>query len=173
MFRKSYLIFVFSLLILTAGNTHYAISQPPSFMNPSFFRSYIGYYGEQRAGRSNPHWGLDITGSVPGQIEAANVFASESGRVSKVGYESTGAGKYIEIDHGNGYVTRYLHLQENINVKEEQEVTRGMTIGYVGRTGNAEGPHLHFEILYLGIPLNPLDFLPNAFLYVCRSVASG
>ncbi|GGS50994.1 MULTISPECIES: M23 family metallopeptidase [Actinokineospora] len=73
------------------------------------------------------------------------VVASAGGRVSRV--ENTGAtsyGRWIEIDHGNGWRSRYAHLSSQ-RVSVGQSVTRGQTIGNVGSTGGSSGPHLHFE----------------------------
>jgi murein DD-endopeptidase MepM/ murein hydrolase activator NlpD len=64
-------------------------------------------------------------------------------------------GKYVAIDHGNGVVTLYAHCNKNFVVAGEI-VRRGQKIAEVGRTGNATGPHLHFELRLDGIPQNPL-----------------
>ena len=66
-------------------------------------------------------------------------------------------GNYIEIDHGNGYVTVYGHLHKR-NVKKGQKVERGQLIGQVGNTGRSTAPHLHYEVKYKNKTLNPSDF---------------
>ena len=66
-------------------------------------------------------------------------------------------GNYIEIDHGNGYVTVYGHLHKRI-VKKGQKVERGQLIGQVGNTGRSTAPHLHYEVKYKNKTLNPSDF---------------
>jgi len=67
-------------------------------------------------------------------------------------------GNMIEIDHGNGLITRYAHLSK-LMVKNGDVVMSGSTIGAVGTTGRSTGPHLHFEVRQNGAPLNPVQFL--------------
>ncbi len=67
-------------------------------------------------------------------------------------------GNLIHIDHGFGYQTRYGHLA-TLNVKEGDRVKRGQVIGYVGNTGRSTAPHLHYEVIYMGNRVNPLDFI--------------
>ncbi|HEY64046.1 MAG TPA: M23 family metallopeptidase [Caldilineae bacterium] len=100
------------------------------------------------------HKGLDI-----GAWTGAPVIASDSGYVAFAGWDRTGYGNLVIINHGNGYVTYYAHLSK-IFVKRGDSVAQGQRIGSVGSTGNATGPHLHFEIRYHNIHRNPLGFLP-------------
>jgi murein DD-endopeptidase len=65
------------------------------------------------------------------------------------------AGKYIEIDHGQGYTTRYLHLQES-SVRTGQSVRRGDRIALSGKSGRTTGPHLHYELHVEGRPVDPM-----------------
>ncbi len=67
-------------------------------------------------------------------------------------------GNMVEIDHGNGLVSRYAHLSKRL-VKNGDVVLSGSTIGAVGTTGRSTGPHLHFEVRQNGAPLNPVQFL--------------
>ena len=67
----------------------------------------------------------------------------------------------IEIDHGNGLVTRYAHASM-LFVKDGDLVVRGQTIAAVGATGRATGPHLHFEVRLNGVPQDPERFLQSA-----------
>lgn len=69
----------------------------------------------------------------------------------------------ILIDHGNGFKTRYAHLN-HISVKEGEAVIRGQEIGIQGRTGRATGDHLHFEIILNGKAVNPMNFLWHEYL---------
>ena len=74
---------------------------------------------------------------------------------------SGGYGNHVIVDHGNGFVTLYAHLN-SIYVSAGESVTRGQQIGSLGNTGNSTGPHLHLEIRYQGVPRNPLSYLPSA-----------
>jgi murein DD-endopeptidase MepM/ murein hydrolase activator NlpD len=87
-----------------------------------------------------------------------DVLAADSGKVIAAGWDSTGYGNKILIDHGNGYITLYGHLSK-FYVVPGQTVSRGSAIGRMGSTGRSTGPHLHCEIRKGGTRLNPLSFL--------------
>jgi len=101
---------------------------------------------------SRPHEGIDVAAPM-----GAPIIAPASGVVMRVAYEN-GYGNTLEIDHGNGIVTRYAHCSR-IDVKSGQRVTRGQTIAAVGSTGLATGPHLHYEIHINGKVVNPLTYV--------------
>lgn len=103
-------------------------------------------YGDVR-----PHNGLDFTAPT-----GTPVYASGDGKVH-MAYFSTSYGNVIYIDHGFQFETRYAHLNRYI-VKDGEEIKRGQIIGYVGDTGTSVGPHLHYEVLYKGNPVNPINF---------------
>jgi murein DD-endopeptidase MepM/ murein hydrolase activator NlpD len=86
------------------------------------------------------------------------VWASDAGTVVAAGWDNTGYGNRIMIDHGNGYQTLYGHLSQ-INVSVGQSVARGAVIGRMGSTGRSTGPHLHFEVRQGGKILNPAAFV--------------
>lgn len=88
-------------------------------------------------------------------------MAPANGVVVKVGWEK-GFGRVVEIAHGYGLTTLYGHM-EAARVIEGQRVRRGDLIGLVGSTGRSTGPHLHYEVHQAGKPVNPLDFVLNAF----------
>ena len=104
------------------------------------------------SGRKDFHAGIDIGGPT-----GTNIVAAESGRVSYAGY-MRGYGNVIILSHDGGYSTVYGHNSVNL-VKKGQYVKKGSVIGKVGRTGNATGSHLHFEIRLSGKPVNPLSYL--------------
>ena len=82
-----------------------------------------------------------------------------NGIVKRTGYRG-GYGKYIIIDHGFGFETKYLHLSK-IKVKKGQSVERGELIGETGNTGTSTAPHLHYEVILNGTPQNPLNYFFN------------
>lgn len=98
------------------------------------------------------HTGIDI-----GAKTGANILAANSGTVIMTGY-STGYGNKVVIDHGGGIVTLYAHCSK-ILVNDGQKVEKGQVIAYVGSTGWATGPHLHFEVMDNGERKNPLEYV--------------
>ncbi len=100
------------------------------------------------------HLGIDIAAAT-----GAPVFAADSGVVVYAGPIGGGYGNMIMIDHGNGYHTLYAHL-DSIAVYCGQSVYQGNRIGAAGSTGRSTGPHLHFEVRYLGGFINPWYVLP-------------
>ncbi|MBE3575924.1 MAG: peptidoglycan DD-metalloendopeptidase family protein [Firmicutes bacterium] len=99
------------------------------------------------------HPGVDIAGPY-----GATVAAAAQGVVTYAGWLA-GYGNIVSVDHGNGFVTRYAHLSR-ILVRTGQTVTRGQTLGLVGATGLANGPHLHYEVWVSGSTVNPTAYLP-------------
>lgn len=101
------------------------------------------------------HPGLDFKGPY-----GAPIYAAAPGVVSFVGVRS-GYGNCVEIDHGNGLVTRYAHMSGFRTVQGKQ-VSAGEQIGLIGSTGRSTGPHLHFEVRINDRPVNPRPFLEAA-----------
>jgi len=113
-------------------------------------RGYVSSrFGNRRGGF---HAGIDIATGY-----GAPVGAAEAGRVVYAGWRGA-YGRVVEISHGGGVTTVYAHLS-SIVVSVGQEVNRGQVLGYVGTSGNATGPHLHFEVRVNGNPQNPLKYL--------------
>ena len=100
------------------------------------------------------HRALDIA-APPG----TPVYAADAGYVTFVGWTDVGYGYLVRIDHGNGFETWYAH-NSSFAVTLGQRVERGQVIAYSGSTGHSTGPHLHFELRYLGVPQNPRVYLP-------------
>lgn len=124
-----------------------ALKGSGSFGWPSIGQISQNYWGG--------HPGIDIASRT-----GNSVVAADGGYVSAVGGGwSSGYGNHVLIDHGNGFVTLYAHLN-SVFVRPGENVTRGEQIGTVGNTGNSTGSHLHFEIRYQGGPRNPYNFLP-------------
>jgi len=104
-------------------------------------------------GKRQMHWGIDI--ATP---HGNPVVATADGVVIAVKTEKIG-GRTVKISHPNtGFTTVYCHLSK-FNVKSGQKIKRGDVIGYVGSTGKAKGPHVHYEILLNGKNVNPYNYL--------------
>jgi murein DD-endopeptidase MepM/ murein hydrolase activator NlpD len=101
------------------------------------------------------HWAIDIATPLGTPVKAV-----DRGKVIKAGWNPTGYGFRVVIDHGIDYVTLYGHLQD-IYVKEGETVGKGQVIGLSGSNGNITGPHLHFEIRDYGYLVDPLKLLPK------------
>jgi len=110
--------------------------------------------GQITQGFWSHHPAIDI-----GAPKGTPVVASDSGFVVYAGWDDSGYGRMLLIDHGNGWFTLYAHLDIYL-VDYEQSVAQGQQIGTIGRTGNATGPHLHFEIWQGNSKRNPLLLLP-------------
>jgi murein DD-endopeptidase MepM/ murein hydrolase activator NlpD len=106
-------------------------------------------------GRRAMHTGLDFNAPVK-----TPVLSTAPGRVVFAGWHRE-YGRLVEIDHGFGIRTRYAHLAE-ILVEEGQELSHRAKIGLLGSSGRSTGPHLHYEILVDGRPMNPVNFLEAA-----------
>ena len=119
--------------------------------------SGFGFRADPFTGRGALHTGLDFPSPVGTEIHAA------AGGVVRTAEMHPEYGLMLEIDHGNGLMTRYGHTSR-IQVKVGDLVKRGQVVANVGTTGRSTGPHLHFEVLVDGIPQDPQRFLagPNA-----------
>ena len=103
-------------------------------------------------GRKTYHEGLDIAAN-----HGNSVYVYTSGTVVQAGWNG-GYGLSVLVDHGGGLKTRYAHLSK-ISVKVGQKVKTGNKVGAIGSTGNSTGPHLHFEVIRNGQPVNPLNYI--------------
>jgi murein DD-endopeptidase MepM/ murein hydrolase activator NlpD len=117
-----------------------------------YISSHFGNRTDPFTGRAAFHKGVDFAGR-----EGAEVVAVASGVVIWSG-DRYGYGQMVEINHGNGYVTRYAHNAENL-VAVGDTVKRGETVAVMGSTGRATGPNLHFEVLHNGRVVNPLSYV--------------
>ena len=126
----------------------------------SIVTSRFGYRQSPTAGASTYHGGLDI-----GASQGSAIVAAASGTVILASYNG-GYGNCVMIDHGNGTVTLYGHM-ESIAVSYGQTVSQGQPIGYVGSTGVATGPHCHFEIRINGTQADPAPYFSGLIYYNC------
>lgn len=110
------------------------------------------YGGRTMSGRAENHSGLDL--AAP---SGTPIYATGPGIVTKSGW-GTGYGQYVEINHGNGYLTRYAHASRLI-ARVGEQVQAGDHIANVGCTGRCTGPHLHYEVVKDGQRKNPSTYL--------------
>lgn len=99
------------------------------------------------------HNGLDMIAP-----SGSPVYATADGVVKNVVRSRKGLGNVVEIDHGNGYITRYAHLAD-VEVRKGRVLKKGSRIGYVGVSGNSFAPHLHYEVLRDTLILDPVNHL--------------
>lgn len=117
--------------------------------------SFFGKRTDPFTGRPAHHDGIDIAGRL-----GSEVVAVASGVVTWSG-PRYGYGNLVEINHGNGYVTRYAHNLENL-VEVGQTVKKGEQIAKMGTSGRSTGPHVHFEVLINGRQVDPVKFVRSA-----------
>jgi murein DD-endopeptidase MepM/ murein hydrolase activator NlpD len=125
-------------------------------------------YGDRQdpfTGHEAFHRGIDFAGAA-----GSEVVAVATGVVTWAGQRS-GYGSLVEVNHGNGYMTRYAHNQRAL-VTVGQTVSRGDAIALMGSTGRSTGPHVHFEVLKNGRQINPASFLGKGSAAVVRSGSS-
>ena len=128
--------------------------KPTGMPADGYISSYFGVRADPFDGRSARHTGLDI--AVP---LGSPVHTVAEGMVTYAGVRS-GYGNVVEIDHGNGYMTRYAHNSELL-VHPGQRVHISDVIAKAGSTGRSTGPHVHFEVWYNGRVVNPLAYVQN------------
>lgn len=119
---------------------------------PNLKRVSSDFGGRTMGGRAENHSGLDM--SAP---SGTPIYATGPGIVTKSGW-GTGYGQYVEINHGNGYLTRYAHASRLI-ARVGDSVQAGEQIANVGCTGRCTGPHLHYEVVKDGQRKNPSTYL--------------
>jgi len=116
--------------------------------------SGFGYRISPFTGLRQRHEGIDISNRI-----GTPIIAPAEGLVTNMGRE-WGFGKILVISHGFGFTTRYAHLSR-INVKIGKKVKRGQKIAEIGNTGRSTGPHLHYEVMVNGVPVNPMKYILN------------
>jgi len=138
--------------VILARELHQEIHPEGRPVANGFISSYFGEHADPFDGLEAFHKGVDFAGS-PG----SPVTAAAAGVVTWAG-ERTGYGKLIEINHGDGFTTRYAHNERTL-VTVGQTVKRGESIALMGSTGRSTGPHVHFEVLRNGRQVNPLSYI--------------
>lgn len=114
--------------------------------------SSFGYRSDPISGKTRMHTGFDFA-CKPGNP----VYATGDGTVMTVSFDLFNYGNSVVIDHGFGYKTRYAHLK-TVFVTEGMKLKRGECLGESGNTGKSTGPHLHYEVMYKGNYVNPVNY---------------
>jgi len=126
--------------------------QPISVKNLVRISDFFGYRRDPITRAPTMHEGLDFAGPI-----GTSIYSTGDGIVIEAGYSFNGYGNQVIVDHGFGYKTRYAHLSK-INVKVGERVKRAGVIGKLGNTGKSTGPHLHYEVIVRGKPVNPINY---------------
>ncbi|MBP3290047.1 MAG: M23 family metallopeptidase [Alistipes sp.] len=118
------------------------------------------------------HQGVDYT-----VAEGSSIFATADGKVKEISDKNSTLGKTVVIDHGNGYQTSYSHLL-SVLVRKGQTVQRGDIIALSGNSGLSLAPHLHYEVRYNGIRIDPIHYFfmeltPDEYQRIIRIAQSG
>lgn len=123
-------------------------------INAGWLSSYFGMRTDPFSGRQEHHKGVDFAGSM-----GSNVVSVASGVVTWAG-RRYGYGNLVEINHGNGYSTRYGHNKE-VRVSVGEAVKKGQILALMGSTGRSTGPHVHFEVLRNGHAVDPMTYIKS------------
>ena len=128
---------------------------PPLMTSPGNFRlsSGFGYREDPVYGGAERHVGQDFAAD-----KGTPVYVTGDGVVEKTSFQFRGYGNEVVIDHGFGYQTRYAHLN-TIEVREGMKVGRGDRIGTIGNSGKSTGYHLHYEVIYMNVQRNPMNYM--------------
>ncbi|ABA59298.1 M23 family metallopeptidase [Nitrosococcus oceani] len=121
-------------------------------LHQGWLSSKYGYRTDPFNGRREFHNGVDFAGKA-----GTKILAVAAGIVTWVGKRS-GYGRMVEINHGNGYVTRYAHNRKNL-VQVGEHIVKGQVIALMGSSGRSTGPHVHLEVLHEGRTVDPLQFV--------------
>ena len=138
--------------VILARELHQEIHPEGRPVAKGFISSYFGERADPFDGLEAFHKGVDFAGSA-----GSPVTAVAAGVVTWAG-ERAGYGKLVEINHGDGFTTRYAHNERTL-VTVGQTVKRGESVALMGSTGRSTGPHVHFEVLRNGRQVDPLSFI--------------
>ena len=147
------------LQILAKNKENMSLAVPAIMpIDKKLLRGHIGAYGMRFHPKLHiwrPHKGIDLGGTIGDPI-----YATGNGTVKEVEITRSrrGYGTQIVIDHEFGYQTRYAHL-DKVWVKEGDKIVRGQRIADLGNTGISTGPHLHYEVMYMGHHVNPINYI--------------
>ncbi len=140
------------LIVYMNESTQKLAAIPSIIPSQGFITSRFGHRTSPFTGTRKLHKGLDIAAVI-----GTKIIAPADGKV--VFAQRDGAyGLSVEVDHGNGIITRYAHMSK-INVKRGDAVKRGSLIGLVGNTGRSTGAHLHYEVIVNGVHTDPMAYI--------------
>jgi murein DD-endopeptidase MepM/ murein hydrolase activator NlpD len=139
-------------VMLTDRNLREEVYPQGRPIEKGWISSHFGKRADPFSGKQEFHRGVDFAGKY-----YSNVISVAGGVVTEAEGRS-GYGNLVEIDHGNGYVTRYGH-NDKLSVKIGQTVKKGQVIAKMGSTGRSTGPHVHFEVLKNGARVDPMKFI--------------
>jgi murein DD-endopeptidase MepM/ murein hydrolase activator NlpD len=141
-------------IVSRAGKIDESLANMPSILPVSgSLMSGFGYRNHPVSGQVKFHEGLDF--ACPA---GTPIYASGNGVIELAESGENGYGICININHNNGYMTKYAHLSQMV-ARNGQAVKRGQLIAYSGNTGLSSGPHLHYEVSFNGIKTDPIDFI--------------
>ena len=129
--------------------------QPVSNKNLNRIGAGFGYRIDPIYKDRRNHMGMDFTAP-----QGTPIYATGDGKVVDAGFNTSGFGNRVVINHGYGYQTLYGHMYR-IKARVGEIVKRGEVIGYVGTTGKSTGPHCHYEVHRNGIPVDPIYYFYN------------
>ncbi|MDW3096317.1 MAG: M23 family metallopeptidase [Gammaproteobacteria bacterium] len=139
-------------VMLTDRNLREEVYPQGRPIEKGWISSHYGKRADPFTGKQEYHRGVDFAGKY-----YSNVISVAGGVVTEAD-DRSGYGNLVEIDHGNGYVTRYGH-NDKLSVKVGQTVKKGQVIAKMGSTGRSTGPHVHFEVLKNGARVDPMKFI--------------
>ena len=143
-----------TLLDKLEGQRNLLSSTPAILPAGGWMTSPFGYRVSPFTGRKEFHKGVDIANR-----KGTAILATANGIVSYAGRKGA-MGNLLVIDHGHGMITRYAHLSETLK-KQGDKVKRGDIIAQMGNSGRSTGPHLHYEVHFNGVPVNPTQYILN------------
>jgi murein DD-endopeptidase MepM/ murein hydrolase activator NlpD len=152
--RADYLALVESEMLMQTVRTKVLPTNHP--LNDGFMGSKFGARSDPFTGRTAMHEGIDFNA-----VTGTPILAAGGGQVVTAGPHAS-YGNHVDVDHGNGVVTRYAHASKLL-VKEGDIVKQGQKIAEVGSTGRSTGAHLHFEVRVNEAAQDPLKFLQSGF----------
>jgi murein DD-endopeptidase MepM/ murein hydrolase activator NlpD len=153
--RRDQLSVLEALLIHDSANRKFLPTLYPIL--EGWYSSNFGHRIDPFSGQQSMHEGIDFPAET-----GTPIVAAASGKVIAAEWHPA-YGKMVEIDHGNGLVSRYAHAS-SLMAKQGDLVVRGQRVAAVGSTGRSTGPHLHFEVRLNGVPQNPARFLQSSNL---------